>query len=104
VQLQLQFRRNHSATFKAKRALAAVKGEQTLVQLTARFDVHPNQISQWKAELLERAAEVFATAADNREAGPDLKALHAKIGQPDGCCATCCGFKDMSFAANTWPP
>jgi hypothetical protein len=53
---------------------------------------------------LERAAEVFATAADNREAGPDLKALHAKIGQPDGCCATCCGFKDMSFAANTWPP
>jgi transposase-like protein len=74
-------RRNHSAAFKAKVALAAIKGDHTLVQLAERFDVHPNQITQWKTELLQRAAEVFATAADKREHGPDLKTLHAKIGQ-----------------------
>ena len=74
-------RRTHSSTFKAKVALAAVKGEHTLAQLAERFDVHPNQITQWKVELLARAASVFAGASDSREVGPDLKALHAKIGQ-----------------------
>ena len=53
-------RRNHSAAFKAKVALAAAKGEATLAQLAERFDVHPDQIAQWKSQLLERAAEVFA--------------------------------------------
>jgi hypothetical protein len=52
-----------------------------LVELSEQFKVHANQIGQWRAELLERAAEVFATAAEKREGGPDLKALHAKIGQ-----------------------
>ena len=74
-------RRNHSATFKAKVALAALKNEQTLAQLAERFDVHPSQITQWEDELLQRAVEVFATAADRRGPAPDLKALHAKIGQ-----------------------
>ncbi len=74
-------RRNDSAGFKAKVALAAVKGAETLATLAERFDVHPNQITQWKTELLERASEVFATAAEKREAGPDVKTLHAKIGQ-----------------------
>jgi transposase-like protein len=74
-------RRNHSAVFKAKVALAAIKGDQTLAALAERFDVHPNQITQWKTELLQRAAEVFASAAEKRDAGPDLKTLHAKIGQ-----------------------
>ncbi len=74
-------RRNHSAAFKAKVALAAVKGDQTLAALAERYDVHPNQITQWKTELLQRAAEVFATAAEKRETGPDIKTLHAKIGQ-----------------------
>ena len=74
-------RRNHSAAFKAKVALAAVKSDQTLASLAERFDVHPNQITQWKTELLQRAAEVFASAAEKRETGPDIKTLHAKIGQ-----------------------
>jgi len=74
-------RRNHTAAFKAKVALAAIKGDQTLIELSERYDVHPNQIGQWKQELLQRAVEVFATAAERREAGPDIKSLHAKIGQ-----------------------
>ena len=74
-------RRNHSPAFKAKVAIAAVKGDQTLAQLTERFDVHPNQITQWKAELLERAVELFASVVDKREQVPDIKSLHAKIGQ-----------------------
>jgi transposase-like protein len=74
-------RRNHSAVFKAKVALAAIKGEETLVQLATRFDVHPNQIVQWKNQLLERASDVFNGAGQSAEAGPDIKTLHAKIGQ-----------------------
>lgn len=76
-------RRNHSAVFKAKVALAAVKGEATLAELAERFDVHPNQVTQWKSQLLDRAAEVFA-AGSERGAGTEavpLKELHAKIGQ-----------------------
>ncbi len=74
-------RRNHSAKFKATVALAAIRGEKTLVELAEQYQVHPNQIGQWRLELLERAAEVFTTAAEKRDAGPDLKILHAKIGQ-----------------------
>lgn len=46
-------RRNHSPAFKAKVALAAIKGEKTMVELTQQFDVHPNQIKQWKDQLLD---------------------------------------------------
>lgn len=74
-------RRNHSAKFKATVALAAIRGEKTLVELSEQYKVHANQIGQWRLELLQHADEVFATAAEKRETGPDLKTLHAKIGQ-----------------------
>jgi len=75
-------RRNHTPAFKAKVALAAVKGEKTLAELAQQFDVHPNQITQWKAQLFEGAAGVFGK--DKSEAptsSVDLKSLHAKIGE-----------------------
>jgi transposase len=75
-------RRNHSPAFKAKVALAAVKGDKTLAELAQLFDVHPNQITQWKGQLLEGAANVFGQdRSESKEAGVDLKALHAKIGE-----------------------
>ncbi len=52
-------RRNHTAAFKAKVALAAIKGDRTLAQLAEQFDVHPNQITTWKAQLESAAADVF---------------------------------------------
>jgi transposase-like protein len=54
-------RRNHSPAFKAKVALAAVKGEKTLAELAQQYDVHPNLIKQWRARLLEGAADVFGS-------------------------------------------
>ena len=72
-------RRNHGAVFKAKVALEALKGEQTLVELAARFQVHPNQIAEWKKQLLDRAPEIFDR--DKKTNEPDIKELHAKIGQ-----------------------
>ncbi|WP_404294881.1 IS3 family transposase (plasmid) [Microvirga sp. RSM25] len=75
-------RRNHSPAFKAKVALAAVKGEKTLTELAQQFDVHPNQITQWKAQLLDGAAGVFgAEKAASANPPVDVKTLHAKIGE-----------------------
>jgi transposase-like protein len=76
-------RRNHSAAFKAKVALAAIKGERTIAQLSDQFDVHPNQITTWKAQLEGGAAEVFASVGGAARSAPtvDVKALHAKIGE-----------------------
>lgn len=75
-------RRNHSAAFKAKVAIAAIKGDQTFSELAKRFDVHPNQIAQWRAQLIESAAGAFGGANGKAtKDSPDLKELHAKIGQ-----------------------
>ena len=75
-------RRNHSPAFKAKVALAALKGEKTLAELAQQFDVHPNQATQWKAQLLEGAAGVFGGGGGEAAAASvDLKSLHAKIGE-----------------------
>ena len=76
-------RRNHSAAFKAKVALAAIKGERTIAQLSDQFDVHPNQITTWKGQLEEGAADVFGPGGGTADRTPavDVKALHAKIGE-----------------------
>jgi transposase len=76
-------RRNHTPVFKAKVALAAIKGEKTLSELAQLFDVHPNQITQWKTQLQEGAADVFGPGGVNGAAQPavDVKSLHAKIGE-----------------------
>jgi transposase len=74
-------RRTHSPAFKAKVALAAVKGEKTLAELAQQFDVHPNQITAWRAQLLEGAAGVFGREPSDATAPVDLKSLHAKIGE-----------------------
>ena len=88
-------RRNHSPAFEAKVALAAIKGERSHSELAEQFDVHPNQITQWRTQLLEGASGVFGTAPA-AEAAPavEVKTLHAKIGEltlendaPQACAA-----------------
>jgi len=76
-------RRTHSPAFKAKVALAALKGEKTIAELAQQYDVHPNQVTSWRAQLQEGAVGVFGAAGGASEPKPpvDLKALHAKIGE-----------------------
>ena len=79
-----RLRRTHSAAFKAKVALAAVRCDKTLAELAQQHDAHPNQITDWKNgknQLLSRAADVFGGEQATPEPAIDLKALHAKIGQ-----------------------
>ncbi len=74
-------RRTHSPAFKAKVALAAVRGDKTLAELAQLFDLHPNQITDWKQQLVNRAIDVFGGESAPAEPAIDLKVLHAKIGQ-----------------------
>jgi transposase len=80
--MQRRPRRNHTPAFKAKVALAAIKGDRTVAQLAEQFDVHPNQITSWKAHLEGGAADVFGPGSGNGATQPtvDVKSLHAKIG------------------------
>ena len=75
-------RRNHSPSFKAKVALSAIRGDRTLAELAEQFDVHPNQIQEWKKKLMSGAEEVFGergSLSQSREL--EAERLHAKIGQ-----------------------
>jgi transposase len=74
-------RRNHSPAFKAKVALEAIKGEQPIIEIAQRFAVHPNVITKWKRQLLEGAPQVFGAGEDDKQGGPDVAKLHAKIGE-----------------------
>ena len=73
-------RRNHSSTFKAKVALAALKGDKTISELAEQFEVHPNQIADWKRQLQENAGIVFGEKRE-KEKEPDIQRMQAKIGQ-----------------------
>jgi transposase len=76
-------RRNHSGSFKAKVALAALRDDTTLTEIAQHYEVHPNQVTEWKRQLLERAADVFdgGSSSDKADPGSAIKTLHAKIGQ-----------------------
>ncbi len=73
-------RRNHSSAFKAKVALAALKGDKTISELAEQFEVHPNQITDWKRQLHENAAIAFGEKPE-KDKGPDIQRMQAKIGQ-----------------------
>ena len=73
-------RRKHSPLFKSKVALAALKGDKTIAELASQFEVHPNQITDWKRQLQENASSVFGQKQE-KEKEPDIKRMQAKIGQ-----------------------
>jgi len=75
-------RRKHTAEFKAKVALAAIKNEETTAQLAQRFNVHPTMISAWKKALLEGAGDIFdKTQRTQKQTDAKIDELHRQIGQ-----------------------
>ncbi len=69
-------RRNHLPGFKAKVALAAIKGDRTLSELSEQFDVHQNQIQDWKKQLLDQAASVFGSSQDRQKADESQRPMN----------------------------
>ena len=75
-------RRNHSPEFKAKVALEAAKGDKTIAELAQKYNLHANQITTWKKELIEKAASIFTSSSqDTKGNEEEVGKLHAKIGQ-----------------------
>ena len=74
-------RRNHTPACKAKVALAAIKGDRTLTQLSDQYDIHVNQITTWKDQLLQGAAGRFGARTKPSVPEVDIRSLHAKIGE-----------------------
>ncbi len=78
-----QGRRNHSSSFKARVALEAMKGDQTVTELAGRYQVHPSQVHTWKKALLEGATSVFEGANGKRQKSDEalIAQLYQQIGQ-----------------------
>jgi len=76
-------RRNHTSVFKAKVALAAIKGNKTIAELASEYEVHPNQITQWKKKLLDATPEVFSRCRQRDKQKQDelTEHLYQQIGQ-----------------------
>ena len=79
----MRTRRRFSAEFKAKVALEAIQGHQTVAEQATKYEIHPTQIAAWKREAIEKLAQVFEEKGSGREQNRDaeLTKLHAKIGQ-----------------------
>lgn len=74
-------RRNHSASFKARVALEAIRGDKTIAEIAAHHEVHPNQVTSWKTQLLENAAGAFGGEVGDSDQREKIRELHAKIGE-----------------------
>jgi transposase-like protein len=74
-------RRNHSAAFKARVALEAIRGERTVAEIAARHEVHANQVTSWKQQALEHLADSFGATATNGDGRERIRELHEKIGE-----------------------
>jgi transposase len=74
-------RRNHSAAFKARVALEAIRGEKTIAEIAAHHEVHPNQVTAWKSEVLQNLAGVFGGSVVSDEAKQQIRELREKVGE-----------------------